>query len=106
VAVDGADAIRLVQTAAFDVILMDVQMPNIDGMTATKTIRQLTLDVQPPIVGVTANAYASDREACMEAGMTYFLPKPLRLEALKELLSEIAQSSGPASGGDVAAEEA
>ncbi|MFM2162980.1 MAG: hypothetical protein RLZZ383_2492 [Pseudomonadota bacterium] len=109
VAVDGADAIRAVQAERFDVVLMDVQMPNIDGMTATRTIRQLPLTVQPPIVGVTANAYASDREACLKSGMTHFLPKPLRLDALRALLGEIGRvgraGSRPARSGDIAAEQ-
>ena len=103
IAVDGADAIRAVQRERFDLVLMDVQMPNIDGITATRTLRQLDLPSQPPIAGVTANAYASDREACLSAGMTHFLPKPLRLDALQALLAEVA--SGPAGGGDVAAEQ-
>ena len=84
---DGAQAIEAAAKGGYSLILMDVQMPDTDGIEATKRIRQL---VDPhrriPIVALTANAMESDRQACLEAGMDDFLTKPIRMDTLHTCL--------------------
>ena len=73
---------------SFDLILMDVQMPEMDGYEATGTIRQREQEsgAHIPIIGLTANAMKGDREACLDAGMDDYVPKPVRWEALREAI--------------------
>lgn len=80
VAQDGRQALRLVEPGRHQLVLMDVQMPEMDGLAATRILRQR--NIQIPIVALTANAVAGDKEACIEAGMNDYLSKPLTLEAL------------------------
>ena len=68
---------------------MDMQMPEMDGLEATRGLRQLTLESQPVVIAMTANAYSEDREACMDAGMDYFLAKPVKLDALRSAIQEM-----------------
>ena len=78
--------------APYDLILMDVQMPVMDGLEATRRIRAGEADTPPtPIVALTANAYAEDREACLAAGMDALLVKPLDRERLREALEAAAR---------------
>ncbi len=80
VAVNGVEAIDQIQQASFDVVLMDCQMPVMDGLTATTKIREF--DDNTPIIALTANAQDSDREACMKVGMNDFVSKPFRPDTL------------------------
>jgi signal transduction histidine kinase/ligand-binding sensor domain-containing protein/DNA-binding response OmpR family regulator len=89
IAVNGLEALNLMEKEQFDTILMDVQMPEMDGLEATRKIRQLT-GVQPVIIAMTANAIQGDREACLEAGMDDYISKPVKLEALVEMLEKWA----------------
>lgn len=93
VAENGRQAVDQVQTQAYDVIIMDVQMPVLDGIAATLEIRNLALPSQPHIIALTANAYARDRELCIDAGMNDFLSKPFGLQELREKLQRV--SGGP-----------
>jgi CheY-like chemotaxis protein len=93
-AADGRAAVDLVVQQPFDLVLMDMQMPEMDGVEATRAIRALALAHRPTIVALTANAYASDRAACLEAGMDDFMAKPLRLEELRALLQRVAAPRG------------
>ena len=77
VAEHGAIALEMVQAAAYDLILMDMQMPVMDGITATLAIGQLPNFRPPPIVAMTANAMQADRERCLAAGMVDFVSKPI-----------------------------
>ena len=70
----------------YAVILMDMQMPGVDGLEATRRIRQLENRQATPIVAMTANAYAEDKARCLEAGMNAFLVKPFEAEALFSIL--------------------
>ncbi|WP_299843342.1 ATP-binding protein [uncultured Jannaschia sp.] len=79
-AVDGEDGISAITAATFDLVFMDMQMPRVDGLTATRRIRELGLTV--PIVGLTANAFVSDRNDCLAAGMDDFVAKPITREKL------------------------
>ena len=90
VAENGRQAVDLVSTNSYDVILMDVQMPVLDGIAATREIRNLALPMQPRIIALTANAYSRDRETCLAAGMDDFLSKPFRLQELRDKLQQVA----------------
>ncbi|MBM9596161.1 hybrid sensor histidine kinase/response regulator [Roseitranquillus sediminis] len=83
---DGKQAVEAVAEQRLDVILMDVSMPVMDGLEATRTIRRQEVGPPCPIVGLTANAFDEDRRRCFEAGMTAFLTKPVRRA---ELLAEL-----------------
>ncbi len=93
---DGRQAIAAAQSEAFDLILMDVQMPEIDGLQATYQIRlSLSSSKQPRIVGLTANALSEERERCLGAGMNDKLTKPLHIDALKEVLEATIKIGSP-----------
>jgi len=87
---DGQQAVALFERQRFDMIFMDCQMPVMDGYAATRRIRRLETaqgGVSTPIVAMTANAMAGDREKCITAGMDDYLAKPVSLEALRRCVS-------------------
>ena len=91
IAQNGREVLSMLQRSSFDLILMDVQMPEMDGLEATRIIR--TTEVrQPAIVAMTANAMAEDRETCLSVGMDNYLPKPLHIPSLIEVLKAIGKS--------------
>ena len=91
VAGDGLTALQLVQQEPpYDLILMDMLMPGIDGLEATRRLRQMGLTHRPWIVALTANAMQEDRVACDAAGMDDFLAKPLKTEDLRTCLERLA----------------
>jgi signal transduction histidine kinase/ligand-binding sensor domain-containing protein/CheY-like chemotaxis protein len=95
VAEDGHQVLEAVRRQRYDLILMDVQMPEIDGIEATRRIRaELPPELQPRIVAVTANALEENREACLAAGMDEFLTKPVLLDVLREVLARLGQDAG------------
>ena len=76
---DGSEAVRLAGAQEFDLILMDIQMPDMDGLTATRLIRQMKGPIRRvPVIALTAHASGSSRPECLDAGMNGFVPKPLR----------------------------
>ncbi len=93
-AVNGREAVELCVSHAPDVVLMDMSMPEMDGITATRAIRAKAI-AQPPIVALTANAFASDREACLAAGMNSFLSKPINKAQLLESMAAVMDEAGP-----------
>ncbi len=102
-AVDGGEAVQFASEAVFDVILMDCQMPVLDGYEATRRIR--AAGGKAPILALTANVLPSDREACLAAGMEDFLAKPVKLDILRAALQRwtggLRASRAPANGGPV-----
>ena len=88
---DGRDAVDAMRASRFDVVLMDVQMPVMGGFEATQLIRQYesTSGVHTPIIAVTARAMKGDREACLEAGMDGYVPKPIQSRKLLGLMAEL-----------------
>ncbi len=88
-AVDGLEALEALQRQVYDVVFMDVQMPKMDGLEATRrTRRDLPPDAQPCIIAMTANAMEEDREKCLAAGMDDYLSKPIRIQELVDALSK------------------
>ncbi|OYW55042.1 MAG: hypothetical protein B7Y80_08770 [Hyphomicrobium sp. 32-62-53] len=77
IAENGAEAVDFVRKKTFDVVLMDMQMPVMDGLTATQKIRELFPDLTTPIIAMTANASEADRKRCLTAGMVDHIPKPI-----------------------------
>ncbi len=85
---DGAVAVRKVAGNDYDLVLMDVQMPVLDGLDATVEIRKLPGTQALPIVAMTANALSGDRERCLDAGMNDYVPKPVDPETLEDKLKQ------------------
>jgi CheY-like chemotaxis protein len=86
VAHDGLQALERMHAKHYDVVLMDVQMPHMDGLTATRQVRATPDLQQPHIIALTANAFADDKAACLAAGMNDFVSKPVNLNRLREAL--------------------
>jgi PAS domain S-box-containing protein len=87
---NGREAVSALQSTAYDLVLMDVQMPDIDGMEATRLIRDPRSGVRDPatrIVALTAHAMAGDRQKCLDAGMDDYMTKPIRPDELAEVLA-------------------
>ena len=88
---DGAQAIAAVVKNRYDLVLMDVQMPEVDGLAATREIRsRVAPDRQPVIFGLTAHATTEYRDICLDAGMNGYLTKPLEQEKLRDLIAELS----------------
>jgi len=86
---DGVQAVRAVESGHYDVVLMDMSMPEMDGIAATHEIRRrLPSDQQPYIVALTANAMTGTRDQCLEAGMDDYISKPIDLAALRAVLTK------------------
>ena len=91
VAQNGHEAILAVQQVNFDIILMDMHMPEMDGLAATRAIRCMPAPASGlPIVALTAAGALSDIQTCMDAGMNYFLVKPFRMERLSGILDQLS----------------
>ncbi len=85
---NGAEAIQACIATTFDLILLDVQMPEVDGIEACKQIRQMKQYVQTPIIGITAGNVSGEKERCLDAGMSDFLAKPIRQQDLLNALQQ------------------
>jgi len=83
---NGEEAVNRVKEGGIDMVLMDIKMPVMDGLTATKEIRKDYPDL--PIIALTANAYESDREAAFEAGCSDFIAKPVNCAATLETIKK------------------
>jgi len=97
IASDGLQAFLLFQENKYHVILMDCQMPLMDGFEATRKMRKMEYEQglkRTPIIALTANALDADREACLSSGMDDFLVKPIRIKAIRDVFSRFAIGSG------------
>ena len=91
VAANGLEAIAALEERQYDAVLMDVQMPELDGLDAARRIcARWPRESRPRIIAMTANALAEDRDACFAAGMDDYVAKPSRPDALAEVLREVA----------------
>jgi CheY-like chemotaxis protein len=91
---NGKEVLEHVDQNQYDLIFMDVQMPEVDGLEATRLIRRHG-GFQPVIVAITANVMKDDRDACVAAGMDDYLSKPIKLETLVELLEKWSRKKSP-----------
>jgi CheY-like chemotaxis protein len=101
IASNGLEAISMLERACYDLVLMDVQMPEMDGFDATRHIRAnpgLAPNDSVPIIAMTANAMQGDRELCLDSGMNDYLTKPIALRGLVEVLQRWLPSEKGASG--------
>jgi CheY-like chemotaxis protein len=90
-ATNGHEAINALIAKKYNLVFMDVQMPEMDGLEATRFIRS-NMEFQPMIVAMTANAMPEDREVCLKAGMDGYLSKPMRIAEIVEILEECGKS--------------
>ena len=88
IATNGRQAVAAVSSERFDLVLMDCQMPEMDGFQATQQIRQQRPDLTLPIIALTANAMEGDRERCLAAGMDDYLSKPFKKEQLLQVVTK------------------
>ena len=93
---NGKEVIETLDREQFDVILMDIEMPVLDGLEATRRIRERERDTgrHLPIIAMTAQVVKGDREKCLEAGMDEYVPKPLTLDRLFQMLERLAHEDG------------
>lgn len=93
---DGKEAVRAMDKGIFDVILMDIQMPNMNGFEATTAIREKEKQLKKytPIIAMTAHAMKGDKEMCLEAGMDDYVPKPLKADELLTKIEQVVQKFG------------
>ena len=96
VARDGRQAVRIVAAGSFDVVLMDVQMPEMDGFEATVAIREMEkhTGAHTPVIAMTAHAMGGYKERCLEAGMDGYVMKPIRRNLLLQALAEFQGEPG------------
>jgi CheY-like chemotaxis protein len=88
---NGVEVLENMEEQTYDVILMDIQMPEVDGLEATAAIRTRSWH-QPFIIAMTANAMSEDKEICLRAGMDEYLAKPMKLQELVEMLKKAEAS--------------
>jgi len=98
---NGREAVDAVRRGGFDLVLMDVMMPEMDGLAATEAIRRLPGEgARIPIIGLTANAMAADQERCLAAGMTHFETKPISAARLDAAIGRVLEEAGGEPTGD------
>jgi CheY-like chemotaxis protein len=91
---NGVEVLQQLQHQAYDIILMDIQMPEMDGITTTEKIHELYLPEQRPyIIALTANALTGDKEQYLACGMDDYLSKPIRIEDVQEVLNRFIERS-------------
>jgi CheY-like chemotaxis protein len=99
VALTGQEALNALRTEKFDLVLMDVQMPEMDGFAATREIRRSEQGRQKhiPVIAMTAHAMKGDRETCLEAGMDDYIAKPVNREELRQVIERVMKGKQQAS---------
>jgi CheY-like chemotaxis protein len=102
-AADGIEALACLQREDFDMVLMDCQMPQMDGYEATRTLRQRETEkglIRTPVIAMTANAMPGDRESCLDAGMDDYLAKPIKPSVLDSKLRQWLPMQAPLTAGE------
>jgi CheY-like chemotaxis protein len=99
VATNATDGMALAFELHPNLILMDVSLPDIDGLTATRQLRADPRTEKIPIVAVTANAMVGDREKCLEAGCNEYLSKPVQVKSLSQVIRQFTAENGSAANG-------
>lgn len=92
---NGREAVEAFESQPFDIVLMDLRMPGIDGFEATRLIRAKETTERTPIIAQTAHAFAEDRERCLEVGMDEHVPKPIQTGELLRVIQELAAKGKP-----------
>lgn len=95
IAVDGREGVNKALAEAFDLILMDISLPEIDGCTATRELRADTRTARTPIIALTAHAMAGDRERALDAGCNDYDTKPIELDRLLAKMQALLPPSAP-----------
>jgi len=90
---NGREAVEAVRREPYDVVFLDVQMPEMDGLTAAGLIKAEFATKPPYLIAMTANAMQGDREECLKAGMDDYVSKPIRLEDLQSALERASHAS-------------
>jgi CheY-like chemotaxis protein len=103
-ACDGIEALAKMRAQRFDAVLMDMQMPRMDGLEATRQIREILTQDQLPIIAMTANAMIGDRDKCLESGMNDYLSKPIQIDLLHAVLARWTGRQAPAQAETVSRE--
>jgi len=94
VVANGIEALQALQRQPYDLVLMDVRMPEMDGLEATRIIRRRWPEDGPKVIAITAYALEGDREKCLAAGMNDYISKPVKMEELAAILKKFAEPSG------------
>jgi len=90
---NGADLLKRLAHGSYDVVFMDIQMPGMDGLEATRRVRRdLPPERQPRFIALTADAFPEDRARCLEAGMDDYISKPIDIDQLAAMVGKIASS--------------
>ena len=107
IAIDGKEAVRAVEQESFDICLMDMQMPKMDGLEATEHIREIETrtGAHLPIIALTAEAMKGTEEQCLEAGMDGYISKPIRVDALFELIGRLVGDGREGAASEVVVPE-
>jgi CheY-like chemotaxis protein len=97
IAEDGRQALGALEAGTFDLILLDINMPHVDGFAVTAALRarEMTTQTHVPVIAVTANVMPGDRERCLEAGMDGYVPKPISADALFDEIARVLPSAIP-----------
>jgi CheY-like chemotaxis protein len=94
VAANGKEVLQALEARSYDVIFMDVQMPEMGGLEATREIRRRWPEGGPKIIAMTASALKGDREECLAAGMDGYISKPTRIGAIRDALEACSKRDG------------
>ena len=90
IANNGKEGVNMFQLKIYDIILMDIMMPVMDGLTATLKIREIEVNKKnTPIIAITANAFESDRNKCLSVGMNDYMTKPFSIEEFTEIIKNL-----------------
>ncbi len=85
---NGVEAVKIASNNKLEMIIMDIQMPGMDGLEATRRIRRLDQHLNTPILALSAGVMQNEKELCYQAGMQGFLSKPLQIDQLEQLLDD------------------